>query len=80
MDGTIFQRTVRLIGQWQQRRRSIAQLVAMPDYLLADIGVERHEILQVVNGLTAKQGIESSVRRGAKARVPVTGELALSGS
>lgn len=40
---------------WNERRRAIRQLRAMPDHLLADIGIERYEIEAVVNGLHASQ-------------------------
>lgn len=50
----LFQKLFRVIAQWHNRRRSIIDLTSMPDYLLADIGIARHEIIDVVHGLQAK--------------------------
>lgn len=32
------------ITDWYQRRQAVRHLRALPDYLLADIGIPRHEI------------------------------------
>jgi len=37
------------VGVWNRRRQAISQLNAMPDSLLRDLGIERHEIADVVN-------------------------------
>ena len=36
---------------WQDRRQAIKQLAAMPDHLLADIGIERGDIPAIVGEL-----------------------------
>lgn len=36
------------VSQWRRRRRAIAQLQALSDWSLADIGIERSEIASVV--------------------------------
>lgn len=41
----------RMIGglrTWNRRRQAVRALQALPDYLLRDIGVERHEIMEGV--------------------------------
>ena len=40
---------------WHARRVAIRQLHAMPDWLLRDIGIERHQINDAVNHLGAGQ-------------------------
>jgi uncharacterized protein YjiS (DUF1127 family) len=40
-----------IILQGLRRRRTINELSALPDHLLADIGIERDAIPSVVNGL-----------------------------
>ncbi len=42
---------IRMINRWQawnRRRQAIRELRAMPDVLLRDIGIQRHEIENVV--------------------------------
>lgn len=53
---------------WQARRRAIRQLHAMPDHLLADIGIERGNIEDVVHGLQRRQRVE----RPATAPLPAS--------
>ena len=41
----------RMIGRiraWNRRRQAIRALQALPDYLLRDIGIEQHEIMEGV--------------------------------
>ncbi len=40
---------------WHARRVAVRQLHAMPDWLLRDIGIERHQINDAVNHLGAGQ-------------------------
>ena len=63
------------ISQWRQRRRSIADLNMMPDYLLADIGIARHEIADAVNNLPTKHRIEKTMQI-SRTPVVVTGKHA----
>jgi uncharacterized protein YjiS (DUF1127 family) len=51
----------RLLGQavaqwlnWSRRRRDHADLMRQPEYLLRDIGMERHEIERLLRGRTGK--------------------------
>ncbi len=50
------------IMQWHERRRAIRNLAAMPDHLLADIGIERHAIDAVVSGLQNRRKAAGSPR------------------
>ncbi|WP_353890450.1 DUF1127 domain-containing protein [uncultured Aliiroseovarius sp.] len=66
--------TVALIGQlgrslarWWQRRRAIAQLEAMDDALLRDMGIYRADIRRVVNGFSDRDlGLTRSARVSEK--------------
>ncbi len=40
----------------RQRRQTIAELSRMPDWRLADLGIPRHQIAEVVDGLIAREG------------------------
>lgn len=40
----------------QQRRRAISELVRMSDWRLADLGIPRDQIPEVVDGLIAREG------------------------
>jgi uncharacterized protein YjiS (DUF1127 family) len=42
--------------RYQQRRRAIAELVRMSDWRLADLGIPRERIPEVVDGLIAREG------------------------
>ncbi len=48
----------------RQRRQAIAELSRMPDWRLADLGIPRGQIAEVVDGLIAREG--PSIRRRAK--------------
>ncbi len=48
----------------RQRRQAIAELSRMPDWQLADLGIPRDQIAEVVDGLTAREG--PSIRRLTK--------------
>ena len=39
------------LRRWNDRRRAIAQLRELPDYLLDDLGIVRSEIPETVDGL-----------------------------
>jgi len=41
---------------YQQRRRAIGELVRMSDWRLADLGIPRDRIAEVVDGLIAREG------------------------
>ena len=52
-NGSLSQRSRVLFGRfmnWRRRRRDQAALLRQPDYLLRDIGIERHEIESAVQG------------------------------
>lgn len=40
----------------RQRRRAIAELARMPDWRLADLGIPRDRIVEVVDGLIEREG------------------------
>ena len=44
-------RVLNVVYQWIRQQQAVRQLTAMPDNLLLDIGVQRHEIPTVVKGL-----------------------------
>lgn len=46
----LFARIFRALQNWQHRRIAIRELNALPDVLLRDIGIERHQIKAVVMG------------------------------
>ena len=62
----LYQKLFHAIAQWHQRRRSIIDLNSMPDYLLADIGISRHQISDVVHNLQAKSPSEDLAHSGKK--------------
>ena len=39
-----------LVGNWRRRRRDQNTLMRQPEYLLRDIGLERHEIERALHG------------------------------
>lgn len=47
----IFEEIVAGLRTWYERRAAIAELRALPDHLLADIGLERNGIPTAVDGL-----------------------------
>ncbi len=73
------QKLFHAISQWHQRRRCIVDLNNMPDYLLADIGIARHEIADTVNNLPTKSRIEDTIHAGGKP-VLVAGKQAVATS
>jgi uncharacterized protein YjiS (DUF1127 family) len=40
----------------QQRRRAISELARMSDWRLADLGIPREQIREVVDGMIAREG------------------------
>ncbi len=44
-------RVVAELKAWNERRIARAELLAMPDYLLADMGIDRGNIDAVIDGL-----------------------------
>ena len=40
----------KLVGNWRRRRRDRNALMRQPEYLLRDIGLERHEIERALHG------------------------------
>ena len=46
----VFARLAGRVIAWNKRRAAIRELRAMPDVLLQDIGIERYQIAEVVNG------------------------------
>jgi uncharacterized protein YjiS (DUF1127 family) len=63
------------IREWRKRRQAVRELSAMPDYLLNDIGIERHAINDVVHGLQTRQ---RQATPNARSRQPmVDGRIAL---
>ena len=46
---TLLSRGLAVLKSWSKRRRAIRELSAMPDALLRDIGIERHQIKDAVH-------------------------------
>lgn len=46
------------LRRYQQRRGAIAELRRMSDWRLADLGIPRERIVEVVDGLIAREGPE----------------------
>ena len=44
------------VRRLRQRRRAINELSRMPDWRLQDMGIPRHQIAEVVDGLIAREG------------------------
>ena len=63
---------LRAFANWHQRRRTIAELSALPDNLLADIGVERSRIPALVDSLLA----DAAERTGKPSAPAATGKKA----
>jgi uncharacterized protein YjiS (DUF1127 family) len=56
-----FQRLVDTIVRWEKRANTIAHLESLNDRCLADLGLERHEIVGFVDGQrTRERGNEDS--------------------
>lgn len=51
---SVFLRLKTAVVGWHSRRVAVRQLRAMPDSLLKDIGIERHQITATVNNFRAK--------------------------
>lgn len=57
----------RSVARWWQRRRAIAELEAMDDMLLRDMGIYRSEIRRAVNGSSDRDlGLTRSARTPQK--------------
>ncbi len=52
------------VRRHRHRRRAISELARMSDWRLADMGIPRDQITEVVDGLIAREG--PSIRRLAK--------------
>lgn len=48
--------TLDALRRHQQRRRAIAELTRMSDWRLADLGIPREQIREVVDGMIAREG------------------------
>lgn len=48
--------TLEALRRHQQRRRAIGELVRMSDWRLADLGIPREQIPEVVDGMIAREG------------------------
>ena len=55
---SLFRRSVIAVSRWRQRRAAIRQLQALNDHYLADIGLERDQIVPTLDAL-----IEAGARR-----------------
>lgn len=58
-----------VILQGYRKRQTIRQLSALPDYLLADIGVERDAIATVVDGLMSAPAATGTTRPAGDHRI-----------
>ena len=54
LDGA--RRVLAAFRRMHQRRRAIAELTRMSDWRLADLGIPRDQIREVVDGLMAREG------------------------
>lgn len=66
-----------LIGpvvRWEQRRATIRALSSLDDRMLADIGISRHEIQQVVLGRFPRRRVET-IRASNPASARAPGEM-----
>ena len=62
--------------RWYETRRAIAELRALPTYLLADMGIDRHQVPEVVTNLIdAKYStqVKTTKPRVIEGRVALTG-------
>lgn len=79
MSNTLFQKVSSAFARWNDHRNAVRELSAMPDYLLSDIGVNRLEIREVVNGLTSNASADVTTGRALGHRVAPSGNVAFSG-
>lgn len=61
----------RAIGAWRRRSRAYAELMALDDHSLADIGIHRSEIPAIVAGSYCRDQAEAPHRSGWPERVPL---------
>ncbi|WP_196778366.1 DUF1127 domain-containing protein [Thalassorhabdomicrobium marinisediminis] len=74
---TLTRRLARMVVRQVQRRRAIAQLRAMDDDQLRDIGIERSQIRQAVSGFTDRDlGLPRADEQRSTAPHGTTGGLA----
>lgn len=52
---------VKILRHQLQTRKAIADLNAMPNYLLADLGIERCDIPDMVKGLMAEKAASKAI-------------------
>jgi uncharacterized protein YjiS (DUF1127 family) len=50
------------VGDWRQRERAYAELMALDDHSLADIGIQRSEIRAICEGAHAAAPVPSAKR------------------
>lgn len=62
----LFSRALTTVQNWRNRRIAVRQLRAMPTALLRDIGIERHQIIDVVHGLDVHAEIHSLPKQNSK--------------
>lgn len=53
----LFSRMLATVKNWRNRHKAIRELNAMSDALLADIGIQRHQIKDAVNNRVARSEI-----------------------
>ncbi len=51
---TLISRGLAVLKKWQSRRSAVRVLSAMPDALLRDIGIERHQIKDAVHNFARR--------------------------
>ena len=68
---------VNTFATWYQRRKAIAELSALSDTTLADIGIERGQIATIVDGLQISKAATVTRERVAPA---INADVALSGT
>ena len=59
---------LRVIAEWQQRRKAKAQLESLSDRMLADIGIQRGDIAKIVDSWFVAE--KPATIRSVKTRVP----------
>lgn len=55
-------RLMRRVNEYRMRRKTIAALNSLDDYMLADIGITRNQITKIAGGLV-QYGNETAVKR-----------------
>ncbi len=70
---SVFSRAVASVKAYAERRRVARDLYALNDYLLADIGLTRKDILAVVNGTHVRQPESAPIEVPSAPQVRVTG-------